>query len=501
MRQHKAAAADSAFSILALDDDPIMTSTIQAYFQRSGYRVDIENDPMCAIERIRSVHYDILLLDFLMTPLCGDQVVEEIRKFDHELFIILLTGHKNMAPPIKTIRALDIQGYYEKSDRFDQLELLVESCVKSIRQLRTIRRYQEGLSSMMEFLPGIYHLQSVERIGKEILRAAEPVLHCVGSALILDGALCGTASSSRFSVYHAGTDIPVPEADDLGQLRQLLTRSDVRQAVCPIMDGLRTTGLLCVRWENEPSGDLLQLLEVFTRQASAALSNTLLHAIVQGKNRELDAAYHHLSDSYAEMIAAVRGFVDAKDDYTRNHSDRVSFYAVELAKNIGLDAVACDRIRVASLFHDIGKIGIPDSILLKDGRLTNEEYAVIKTHSARGAELLSQISHFHDIIPWVRAHHERYDGTGYPDGLSGESIPFEARIIAIADAFDAMTSDRRYRRGMSSEAATEELLREAGRQFDPAMVNVFTELAKAPRFLERAAQASRSFQREKEFSV
>ncbi len=460
MRQHKTAAADSAFSILALDDDPIMISTIQAYF------------------------------------------VEEIRKFDHELFIILLTGHKNMAPPIKTIRALDIQGYYEKSDRFDQLELLVESCVKSIRQLRTIRSYQGGLSSMMEFLPDIYHLQSVERISKEILRVAEPVLHCAGRSLILDNALCGMASPPRFSIYHAGMDIPVPEADDLGQLRQFLIRSsDARQAACPIMDGQRTIGLLCVRWENEPSGDLLQMLEVFARQASAALSNTLLHTIVQEKNRELDAAYNRLSDSYAEMIAAVRGFVDAKDDYTRNHSDRVSFYAVELAKNMGLNAVACDRIRVASLFHDIGKISIPDSILLKDGRLTDEEYAVIKTHSARGAELLSQISHFHDIIPWVRAHHERYDGTGYPDGLSGESIPFEARIIAIADAFDAMTSDRRYRRGMSSEAASEELLRGAGRQFDPAMVNVFTELAKAPDFLERAARASRSFQRKKEFLI
>lgn len=499
MRQHKTAAADSAFSILALDDDPIMTSTIQAYFQRSGYRVDVENDPIRAIERIRSAHYDILLLDFLMTPLCGDQVVEEIRKFDHELFIILLTGHKNMAPPIRTIRALDIQGYYEKSDRFDQLELLVESCVKSIRQLRTIRSYQRGLSSMMEFLPDIYHLQSVERISKEILRTAEPVLHCVGSALILDGALCG--ASSRFCVYHAGMDIPVPEADDPAQLRQLLARGEARQAACPIMDGQRTIGLLCVRWENEPSGDILQLLEVFARQASAALSNTLLHTIVQEKNRELDAAYNRLSDSYAEMVAAVRGFVDAKDDYTRNHSDRVSFYAVELAKNMGLSAEACDRIRVASLFHDIGKIGIPDSILLKDGHLTDEEYAVIKTHSARGAELLSHISHFHDIIPWVRAHHERCDGTGYPDGLSGEGIPFEARIIAIADAFDAMTSDRRYRRGMSSEAAAEELLRGAGRQFDPAMVNVFTELAKAPDFLERAAQESRSFQRKKEFSV
>ena len=105
-------------SILTVDDDPIITSTIQAYFQRSGYHVDIENDPYAAIERVRNSAYDILLLDFLMTPICGDQVVEEIRKFNQDLFIILLTGHKSMAPPVKTIRELEIQGYYE--NRFKQ---------------------------------------------------------------------------------------------------------------------------------------------------------------------------------------------------------------------------------------------------------------------------------------------------------------------------------------------------------------------------------------------
>ena len=133
-------------SILTVDDDPIITSTIKNYFERSGYDVDIENDPVAAIERVRNGKYDIMLLDFLMSPICGDQVVEEIRKFNKDLFIVLLTGHKSMAPPVKTIRQLDIQGYYEKDDRFDQLELWVESGVKSIKQLRTIRAYQEDIS-------------------------------------------------------------------------------------------------------------------------------------------------------------------------------------------------------------------------------------------------------------------------------------------------------------------------------------------------------------------
>lgn len=156
MRKNRALAPQSDCSILAVDDDPIMTLSLQSYFQAAGYHVDVENDPVNAIQRVREGHYDILLLDFLMMPISGDQVVEQIRQFNDELYIILLTGHKSMAPPIKTIRELAIQGYYEKSDRFDQLELLVESCVKSIRQMRTIRSYQQGLDKILYVMPHIY---------------------------------------------------------------------------------------------------------------------------------------------------------------------------------------------------------------------------------------------------------------------------------------------------------------------------------------------------------
>lgn len=175
------------FRILTLDDDVIMTSTLQAYFQRSGYYVDVINDPYLAIKRVREGNYDILLLDFLMTPICGDQVVEEIRKFDKDIYIILLTGHKSMAPPIKTIRELDIQGYYEKSDRFDQLELLVESCVKSISQMRIIQNYKSGLSQIMESLPQLYDLDNTQSIFESILRIAQDVFQGEGAFLMMPG--------------------------------------------------------------------------------------------------------------------------------------------------------------------------------------------------------------------------------------------------------------------------------------------------------------------------
>ena len=497
MRQYKAAAVENAFSILALDDDPIMTSTVQAYFQRSGYRVDVENDPMRAIERIRNGKYDILLLDFLMTPICGDQVVEEIRKFDQELFIILLTGHKTMAPPIRTIRALDIQGYYEKSDRFDQLELLVESCVKSIRQMRTIRRYQDGLTSIMEALPEIYHLQSIDHILDGLLQAMTGVLGSTGSLLVLDHTRCGLDTQDthacRYLSRATGTQVSSPENEEieaiLDELKEKTCLVRKKKMIFPLLSEQQMIGFLGVELEKEPAFNQIQLMDIFSRQVSTSLSNSFLHNLVQKKNDELDEAYGRLRDNYAEMITAVRKMVDAKDYSTRNHSDRVSFYAVELARSMGRDEAYCDRLKVAGMFHDIGKVGVPDGILLKESKLTPEEFDAIKTHSARGAELLSEVTYFRDLLPAIRSHHERYDGTGYPDGLAGEDIPEQARMIAVADAFDAMTSDRRYRNSLGTERAIEELKRGRGTQFDPAMVDVFVPLAQEPDFLERAAQA------------
>ena len=326
MRKSKVKSS-TQISILTVDDDPIITSTIKNYFERSGYSVDIENDPVSAIERVRNGSYDIMLLDFLMSPICGDQVVAEIRKFNKDLFIVLLTGHKSMAPPVKTIKQLDIQGYYEKDDRFDQLELWVESCVKSIKQLRTIRAYQ----------------------------------------------------------------------DDISQ-------------------------------------------------------------------------------AYMQTIETLRYVVETRDSETRGHSERVSILAAAIAEEMGLDTDDVEMIRTAGLFHDIGKVGVPDAILLKNGPLTSDEYAQIKQHPAAGEKVLSTYSPFKEMLPIIRGHHERIDGSGYPDGLSGDEICTGAKIIAVADSFDAMVSNRTYRKGLGLEKACSELEKHKFAQFDPNAVDAFFRL-------------------------
>ena len=484
MRQNRQQNNEAAFSILTLDDDPIMTSTVQAYFQRSGYRVDVENDPNRAIERIRNGHYDILLLDFLMTPICGDQVVAQVRQFNQDIFIILLTGHKSMAPPIKTIRALDIQGYYEKSDRFDQLELLVESCAKSIRQMRTIRSYKDGLATIMDSLPQIYDLQSVDNMADGILRTVMSLIPCTSVMLTLD--INSSRESEeprepRFISRAVGENF---SALDPAQAKALLHSLEGKSSLAedtrlllPLLDNSGTpVGLLSLDLKAPPKYDQIQLMEVLARQASSALCNAHLHTLVQEKNVQLDQAYSKLKDGYLEMISAIRRIVDAKDIYTRGHSDRVSRYAVLIARKMGRDRRYCEQIRIAGLFHDVGKLSIPDEILRKNARLTDEEYEVIKTHSRNGADILSHITQFHAILPAVLSHHERYDGKGYPDGLHGEDIPEMARIIAAADAFDAMTSNRQYRQSLNFPLALEELRNGRGTQFDPHVVDVFLQV-------------------------
>ena len=291
-------------------------------------------NPLEAIERIKSEHFDMLILDFMMDPIHGDEVVEEIRKFNTELYILLLTGHKDLAPPLETIKRLDIQGYCEKSDKFDQLLLLIESGIKSIEQMKTIQKINEEL---------------------------------------------------------------------------------------------------------------------------------------RDKNDELEKAY-------LDTIGILRQTVEAKDPYTRGHSDRVSEFAVLIGTKMGIDEKTIHILKIGGLFHDIGKIGIPDSILLKEAKLTDEEYSQIKQHPNIGVHILSNASIFNDILPIVEHHHEKYDGTGYPGKLAGTDIPYLARIATIADSFDAMASRRAYRDSLSIDKIISEFERCRGTQFDPELDDLFLDI-------------------------
>lgn len=334
MRKGNAGNSSNGYKIIVVDDEMGIIDSLSIFLRRSGYEFTGVTDPMEAIEKVKNEHFDLMLLDFIMTPIHGDQVVEEIRKFNKELYILLLTGHKDLAPPLETIRRLDIQGYCEKSDKFDQLLLLVESGIKAIAQMNLIKKI----------------------------------------------------------------------------------------------------------------------------------------------NVELQETYDKLERAYMDSIQTLRYTVEAKDSYTRGHSDRVSEFSVLIGKYMGLLEDELKTLRIGGLFHDIGKIGVPDSILLKTAKLTDDEYSEIKNHPTIGAHILSTASTFQDLIPIVKHHHEKYDGTGYPSKLKGEDIPFFARIAAVADTFDAMTSKRTYRDALPLDIVIAEIERCKGTQFDPKIADVFLDI-------------------------
>lgn len=185
-----------------------------------------------------------------------------------------------------------------------------------------------------------------------------------------------------------------------------------------------------------------------------------------------------LEKSSMEFMKALSNSIDARDPYTKGHSLRVAGIARKIGMEMGLGERDLDLIYQAGLLHDIGKIAVPDNILKKPGKLSEEEYKVIKHHPSEGETILINVEMLKNLIPVVKSHHERYNGKGYPDKLREENIPLMARIIAVADAFDAMTSDRTYRVGRDIPSAVEEIEKNAGGQFDPQVVKAFKEVVR-----------------------
>ena len=219
---------------------------------------------------------------------------------------------------------------------------------------------------------------------------------------------------------------------------------------------------------------------VVKRRVERSIENFRLRCNLQSEvHRQTEQAEKRRKDIEllsVEIIQTLATAIDAKDVYTKGHSSRVADYAATLAENLGWSDKRIEELRYKALLHDVGKIGVPDRILNKNGRLTDEEFEIIKSHTTTGSEILKGVSNLSDMFLVARHHHERYDGKGYPDGLLGDDIPVEARVVGIADAYDAMSSDRVYRKALPKEVIRQELIKGRGTQFDPHMLDVFLNL-------------------------
>ncbi len=202
-----------------------------------------------------------------------------------------------------------------------------------------------------------------------------------------------------------------------------------------------------------------------------------LYRLERARSAELERVLASLQDTYIATMKSLAQVIEAKDLTTRGHLDRTRAYGLELARRVD-PALVTEDLGYGFFLHDIGKVGIPEQILSKRGPLSAREWEVMRTHPIVGAQIVAPIAFLQGAVDLVRHHHERFDGTGYPDGLRAEEIPLEARVFSVADCFDAMTSDRPYRGAMEIERALVEIEGGAGSQFDPAVVRVFVQMVR-----------------------
>jgi hypothetical protein len=268
---------------------------------------------------------------------------------------------------------------------------------------------------------------------------------------------------------------------DLEQIKD--TMQDLRAAVCvPCFFRDEFLGILVLG--DKQSGDFfsqddLSLFSALSNEAAIALKNSQLYFEIDKKARETEALYEREHKLFMHASVAFAAAVDARDPYTHGHSQRVTNISLaildyaEVIEEVGKNVFFRQRLQITGVLHDIGKIGVPDDILHKPSKLTSSERRQIEKHPVVGADIISHIKGLRDLIGGIKYHHERYDGKGYPEGLKSEDIPLMARIIAVADTYDAMTSDRPYRKGLPALMAKEEIQRNASTQFDPYLVAAF----------------------------
>ena len=220
-------------------------------------------------------------------------------------------------------------------------------------------------------------------------------------------------------------------------------------------------------------------LIVFARELSE------MYHLERDRSRELEGVLRHVQETYLATMKTLAQVVEAKDRTTRGHLDRAHSLGVELARRIDPELAGRPEVGYGFFLHDIGKVGIPEDILCKAGSLSDPEWDVMREHPTIGAQIVAPIQFLGDAVQVIRHHHERFDGTGYPSAMRGDEIPLAARVFAVADSYDAMTSDRPYRNALPKERALEEISAGSGSQFDPDVVEVFLDLA-----AEEAALAS-----------
>ena len=478
--------------ILIVDDEAHILRLCSEILRRENYKVITAGTAKAALEMAKAESFDLLLTDISMPGMNGLELLSAIKEIQKEIATVVITGYGTVDNAVQSLH-LGAHGFVVKP--FSQKELLqtIEDALERSRlfrenmRLRLLMPLFEVSKTLLSELNLRALLDTVTGVALRETRsdAASVVLVEDSGQLVLKSYASPTETYSeeicqrvtdtmgRWVVEQRKPLIVIKESPMSDEMQEVVSRLGVSSMVTmPLISKDRVVGLLNL-YKKEAASSYnqsdIELISILSGQAAIAIENAKLFEEIRRKNKELE-------EFYFESVKALAQAIEAKDSTTGSHGDRLVSYAMAIADRLGLSNEEKVWLRYAAALHDIGKIAVSEAILKKPGKLTPEEYEEMKTHPARGAEILREVKFLAPVVPIVYHHQEQYDGKGYPDGLRGEQIPIGSRIVAVLDAFDAMTSNRPYRRGLPLQTAIGVLKQHSGMQFDPKVVEVFLEV-------------------------
>ena len=502
-----------------VDDEASILDVARTFFNMRGYHVLTAGNGKEAIEVLSNHKVDCCFTDINMPEMDGLALAEYIREYDNTLPVVVMTGYPSLENTIHTLKN-GVVDFLIKPVNLNQMELCVQRVMRErnlfienvlltkevagkarleqlnnemagkIEELNIINRILSDFNAMRESqdvfsrlvntavdiiqadVSHFYLLSDSEDLNPFSIAAAGPLVYdkpasceqLMSEVEPLPGQNNGNGKIRKLLVDAMADDQPLLIANNV-KYSDFLPDSIRSYMLVPLKIKAKTLGFLSAALyagERRFGEKDLYYLSFMMRKAEAAIENLALYENI-----------------YSNLLATLYAFVkaiEARDPYTKQHSSRVTLLAMELAKSIGCTPEEQEILHVAGMLHDIGKIGIRDEILLKPGRLNNEEYRIIQQHPVIGADIMDHLGLWSREKIIVRSHHERFDGTGYPDSLFGEQIPMLARILSVADVYDAIASDRAYRRRMEESQILDIMYSGSGTQFDPEIVNVFRQL-------------------------
>lgn len=469
--------------ILVVDDEEYICEVIKEMLSNEGYQIETMYDPQRAMEFIKGQPVDLVLTDLIMGKKSGVDVLNQTMRFHSDAIVILMTGHPTIENAVAVLKS-GAYDYLVKPFSMDTLRAVIKRGLEKQRLYReninlkeavSLYKISEAMGSTirLDFLLNLIletaikeleaDMASVLLLDEKTNRLIPQASLGVPSEIKKSGLLTGQDNISKWVIKNGRPR--VFDKDEIGKrfFSQHLKKNIRSVIVHPLMAKGKVIGsLILIRSEEQISPfttGQLHSLSIIASKAASAIENSRL--------------YEELKESYMQTLTALANAVEARDIYTRGHTERVFYMAELLGKQMGWNEEKLWQVKMGGILHDIGKIGVPDAILNKAETLTPEEFEIMKQHPICGAKILEGISFLAPAVPYVLYHHERFDGRGYPFGLRNDRIPIQGRLMAVVDTFDAMTSDRPYRKAKSFKMALKEIRECAGTQFDPRIADMF----------------------------